>query len=72
MFRITTELCKDIKRDCIEKYNKKAQCVTLKDIKKILECRITGDYSSIYELDLYKNKSGLYCALLCSIENIIA
>ena len=72
MFRITAELCKQIRTDCMNNYNKKAQYIALKDIKKILECRLAGDYSQAYKLDLYKNKSGLYCALLCSIENIIA
>ena len=72
MLKIDNELCKEIKRDCVERYTKKAKNVTLKDIKKILECRVAGDYTPMYEMDLYKNKGGVYCALLCSIENIIS
>ena len=71
MLKIDNELCKEIKTDCINKYTKKARYVALKEIKKILECKMNGDFSPMFTTGLYQNNSGVYCALLCSVSHIV-
>mgnify|MGYP000327825118 CR=1 FL=1 len=38
--------------------------ITLSDIQAVIEAQETGDYSKVFETDLYKNHGGAYCVLL--------